>query len=477
MIEAIIFSPLGATGAILGPLLHVVLAGAVTLHVLERKRDVAAAVAWIGVAWLSPIIGSALYFLFGVNRVARRAYRAGRRHSMDWVDDPATFLNPRHDHFAPLERAIGVLTGRPPRLGNTVAMLHNGDEAYPPMLAAIAAAKVSIAFSSYIFEADAIGRKFIAALKAAKARGVAIRVIVDGIGSGYWYSPAHRHLVEAGIPVARFMHTLVPWRMAFLNLRSHKKILVTDGARAFIGGLNIADANLLAADPPHPVRDMHFDVTGPVVTQIAEAFAADWHFCAGERLGGEAWFPPLAECGTAAARVITSGPDQDVYKIEFAMLQAIGCAQRSIKILTPYFLPDERVMSALVLAAMAGVAVDVVIPEACDHRFLDWAMRAHVTPLLRAGGRVWRAPLPFEHSKLFAVDDGWSLIGSANWDMRSLRLNFELNMEVCCPQFGALVSGAIERRQGNALTLAEINARSFPVRLRDSAVRLLLPYL
>ena len=477
MIDQDLLSNLEAIGAVLGPLLHIVLAGAVTVHVLERKRDVAAAVAWIGVAWLSPIIGTALYFLFGVNRVQRRAYRAGRRHSMGWVDDPATFLNPRHDHFAPLERAIGFLTGRPPRLGNNVTMLRNGDEAYPPMLEAIAAATVSIAFSSYIFEADQTGFKFIEALKAAKARGVAIRVIVDGIGSGYWFSPAYQRLVEAGIPVARFMHTLVPWRMAFLNLRSHKKILVTDGSRAFIGGLNIADANLLAANAQHPVRDMHFSVTGPVVTQIAEAFATDWHFCTGERLGGDTWFPSLTEAGTAAARVITSGPDQDIYKIEFAMLQAIGCAQRSIKILTPYFLPDERLMSALVLAAMAGVAVDVVIPEACDHPFLDWAMRAHVGPLLRAGGRVWRAALPFEHSKLFAVDDGWSLIGSANWDMRSLRLNFELNMEVCCPQFGALVSGVIERRQANALTLAELAGRPLPIRLRDSAVRLLLPYL
>lgn len=477
MIDQELLSHLEAIGAVLGPALHVVLAGAVTLHVLERKRDVAAAFAWIGVAWLSPIIGSALYFLFGVNRVQRRAYRAGRRYSMGWVDDPATFLNPRHDHFAPLERAIGVLTGRPPRLGNTITMLRNGDEAYPPMLAAIADARISIAFSSYIFEADETGTRFIAALTAAQARGVAIRVIVDGIGSGYWYSPAYQRLAAAGIPVARFMHTLVPWRMAFLNLRSHKKILVTDGSRAFIGGLNIADANLLAANPPHPVRDMHFDVAGPVVTQIAEAFATDWHFCTGERLGGEAWFPPLAETGTAAARVITSGPDQDVYKIEFAMLHAIGCAQRSVKVLTPYFLPDERLMTALVLAAMAGVTVDVVVPEAGDHPYLDWALRAHVAPLLRAGARVWRAPLPFEHSKLFVVDDGWSLIGSANWDMRSLRLNFELNMEVCCPQFGALVSGAIARRQGNPLTLAELTQRPLPIRLRDSAVRLLLPYL
>ena len=472
-----ILTQLEFAGGILGPLLHVLLAGGVTLHVLERKRDVAAAIAWIGLAWLTPIAGSALYVVFGVNRVQRRAYRAGRRRSTGWVDDPATFLNPRHDHFAPLERAIGVLTGRPPRLGNAVALLRNGDEAYPRMLEAIAAAKVTIAFSSYIFDADETGEKFVAALSAAKARGVEIRVIVDGVGSGYWYSPVYLRLSRAGIPVARFMHTLVPWRMAFVNLRSHKKILVTDGTRAFIGGLNIGNANVLAANPPHPVRDMHFDVTGPVVRQIAEAFAHDWDFCTGERLSGDAWFPSLTETGTAAARVITSGPDQDVYKIEFAMLQAIGCAQHSIKILTPYFLPDDRLVSALILAAMAGVEVDVVIPEKCDHPMMDWAMRAHVAPLLRAGGRIWRAPMPFEHSKLFAVDGGWSLIGSANWDMRSLRLNFELNMEVCCPEFATLVSGAIERRQGNPLTLAEINARSYSTRLRDSAVRLLLPYL
>ncbi|HET6161326.1 MAG TPA: phospholipase D-like domain-containing protein [Dongiaceae bacterium] len=465
-------------GAVLGPLLHVLLAGSVTVHVLERKRDVAASIAWIGLAWLSPIIGSALYLLFGVNRVQRRAFRAGRRHGTAWMgEDPATFLNPRHDHFAPLERAIGVLTGRPPRLGNNVQMLRNGDEAYPLMLEAIASAKVSIAFSNYIFEADAAGGQFIAALTAAKARGVEVRVIVDGIGSGYWFSPVYQKLTRAGIPVARFMHTWVPWRMAFLNLRSHKKILVADGMRAFIGGLNISNANLLASTPPDPVRDMHFAVTGPVVAQITEAFAADWYFCTGERLKGESWMPALAETGTAAARIITSGPDQDIYKIEFAMLQAIGCAQHSIKILTPYFLPDERLMTALVLAAMAGVAVDLVIPECCDHPMMDWAMRAHIAPLLRAGGRVWRAPLPFEHSKLFVIDDGWSLIGSANWDMRSLRLNFELNMEVCCPQFGALVAGAIERRQANPLTLAELRARPLAEQLRDSAVRLLLPYL
>jgi cardiolipin synthase len=464
-------------GAVLGPLLHIVLAGAVTVHALERKRNVAAATTWIGLAWLSPIVGSALYFLFGINRVQRRAFRAGRLRGGGWAEDPETFLNPRHDHFAPLERAIGVLTGRPPRLGNNVRLLCNGDEAYPLMLEAIAAARVSVALSSYIFKADEAGETFIAALIAAKARNVEIRVIVDGIGSGYWYSPVYWRLAAVGIPVARFMHTLVPWRMSFLNLRSHKKILVIDGARAFTGGINISAANLLTQNPSDPVRDMHFEVTGPVVRQIAEAFATDWHFCTGERLGGDAWFPALPETGTAAARVITSGPDQDLDKIEFTLLQAIGCAQRSVKILTPYFLPDDRLMSALELAAMAGVTVDVVIPECSDHLVMDWSVRAHIAPLLRAGGRVWRAALPFEHSKLFVIDDGWSLIGSANWDVRSLRLNFELNMEVCCPQFGGLAAGAIERRQANPLTLAELRSRPLPERLRDGAARLLLPYL
>jgi cardiolipin synthase A/B len=463
--------------AFLGVLLHIFIAGSVTVHALEHKRNVASAMAWIGLAWLSPFIGGALYAVFGINRVQRRAFRVGRRRGTTWAEDPATFLHQRHDHFAPLERAIGVLTQRPPKLGNRVTMLRNGDEAYPLMLEAIGRARNTIALTSYIFDADEVGQRFIAALAVAKARGVEIRVIVDGIGSGYFHAPGYNALVAADIPTARFMHTLVPWRMAFLNLRSHKKILVVDGMRAFTGGLNISVDNLLSASPNHPVRDMHFDVTGPVVGQIAEAFATDWHFCTGERLKGDAWMPALPETGTATARVITSGPDQDLDKIEVAMLQAIGCAQDSIRILTPYFLPDERLMSALIMACMRGVRVDLVIPEACDHLVLDWAMRAHIGPLLQTGAQVWRAPLPFEHAKLFVVDGGWSLIGSANWDARSLRLNFEMNMEVCCPDFGAEVARAIDRRQANPLTLAELRARPLPIRLRDAAMRLLLPYL
>ena len=456
--------------------LHVLIAALVTSHVLLHKRDVRAAIAWIGLSWLSPFVGSLLYTLFGVNRVERRAYRAGWRSAASrWDGSPLP--GARSGEFAPLERAVTSITKRPTLSGNAVRPLRNGDEAYPLMLESIAQATRSVALSSYIFFADEAGDKFVEALIAAKSRGVEVRVIIDGVGSGYFWSSVYNRLRQHNVPVARFMHSHLPWQMPFLNLRNHRKILLVDGTRGFVGGLNISVHNLVDKHPPDPVRDMHFCVEGPVLEQIGEAFASDWLFATGEELRGAAWFPELTEVGSALARVVTSGPDQDIEKIQFVFLQAISSAQQSIKIITPYFLPDDRLIAALSLAAMRGVDVDVVVPEASDHIVMDWAIRANIGPLLHAGCRIWRAPRPFEHSKMLTIDGGWSLIGSANWDVRSLRLNFEITMEVYDQAFAAIISRQIEAKQGDAITLAELNARSLPTRLRDSAVRLMLPYL
>jgi cardiolipin synthase len=457
--------------------IHVPLASVVTFHVLLHKRDVRSAVGWMGLAWLSPFIGCVLYILFGVNRVQRKAFRLSRRRRRHLHRHAYADTRPRRDYLAPLQRAVGRITERPTQGGNRIEILRNGDEAYPAMLAAIESATRSIALCSYIFDDDAAGRSFISALAAARKRKVAVRVIVDGVGSGYFRSPAYRRMRAEGIKAARFLHSFVPWRMTFLNLRSHKKILVVDGSRAFLGGINISIDNVLEERPAHPVRDEHFMVEGPVVTQIMEAFAADWIFTTGEELKGEAWFPPIEHKGQAEARVVTSGPDQDIDKIEFMFLQAIGVARQSIKIVTPYFLPEDRLITALSLAAMRGVAVDVVIPAESDHAFIDWATRAHVEPLLSGGGRLWRAPKPFEHSKLLVVDGRWSLVGSANWDVRSMRLNFEINLEVYDRAFARRIEAEFEKKRGAAFTLKELRRRPFILRLRDRAARLLLPYL
>ena len=214
-----------------------------------------------------------------------------------------------------------------------------------------------------------------------------------------------------------------------------------------------------------------------MVAQLAEAFLQDWFFATDEELDAEPWFPEIEGTGDALARVIDSGPDEDMEKIEFAVLQAVACARESVCVMTPYFLPDERLLTALSLASIRGVSVDVVIPQTSDHRIIDWATYANLGPLLSDGGRIWRCPPPFRHSKIVVVDGEWCLIGSSNWDMRSFRLNFELCMEVYNKELGSILSALMERYRGPALTQADLDARSLPVRLRDAAVRLLLPYL
>ena len=244
------------------------------------------------------------------------------------------------------------------------------------------------------------------------------------------------------------MHSPLPWRMPFLNLRTHKKILVVDGRVGFTGGMNIGGENVLASRPRDPVRDTHFHLRGPVVGQLTEAFARDWSFVTNEDLEGEEWFPAIDGDGPANARVITSGPDADIQKIEFMVLEAIACAHRSVRIKTPYFLPDERLVTALALAAVRGVAIDIVLPARSNHIDMDWALRANVRPLLQRGCRIWLNPPPFDHSKLMVVDGEWSLIGSANWDARSFRLNFELNVELYDPALAAVLAATIDAGKG-----------------------------
>jgi len=448
----------------------------VTVHALLRKREAGVAIGWIGLAWLSPLFGTTLYALFGVNRVSRRARRLRPRPSETRDDDPDPSVAVP-EAFAPLGRAMRRITGLPLVGGNRVEVYRNGDAAYPAMLAAIAGARESVGLSSYIFRDDETGRTFSAALAEAQGRGVAVRVLIDGVGGGWFNPAAYRRLVRLGVPAGLFLHSALPWRMPFLNLRTHKKLLVVDGRIGFTGGINVSDANRVALSPPRPVRDTHFRLEGPVVEQLAIAFAQEWSFVSGEDLEGGRWFPPLPPTGDSAARVVTSGPDADLRKIEIAVLEAIATARRHIRLATPYFLPGELVVNALSLAVLRGIEVDVVVPGRSDHRFVDFAMRAHVDPLLDAGVRIWLDDPPFDHSKLLVVDGAWCFVGSANWDMRSFRLNFELNVEIYDTDLAGRLDAAMRAKMGRRLTREDLRARSLPVRLRDAAVRLLLPYL
>ncbi len=448
----------------------------VTIHVLLRKRQIGTAIGWIGLAWLSPLFGSLLYLLLGINRVSRRARRLRRRLSQQ-IDETPQAPGPVPEAFAPLDRAIGIITQLAPVNGTAIELFRNGDEAYPAMIEAIGRARSSVALSSYIFRDDTTGQAFCDALAAAKARGAQVCVLIDGIGSGYFFPAAWRRLRRAGLAADLFMHSALPWRMPFLNLRNHKKLLIIDGRIAFTGGINISDSNRLATRPAHPVRDTHFRIEGPVVEQLAQAFSGDWAFETGQELEGEAWFPQLAPVGGITARVVTSGPDADIEKIATVILQAIACARSSIRLTTPYFLPGELILNALALAAQRGITVDVIVPRKSDHRFIDWAFRAHIGTLIENGVRIWLDEPPFDHSKALVVDGLWCFVGSANWDTRSFRLNFELNIELYDRALAQRLDAFMREKMETRLLQADLDARSLPVRLRDAAVRLLLPYL
>ena len=454
---------------------HFVIAGAVTVHTLMHKRDVPAAIGWIGMAWLAPFLGALLYIGFGINRVKRRARRL--KGEVRTVGAPITGDISSADPIERLKVAVGNITGQEIARGEVVAILDCGDQGYPRMLAAIAGAKTSIRLATFIFRNDDVGRQFIDALAAAHRRGVKVRVLIDGFGGGFLLSSAFHRLRKEGVPTARFLHSILPWKMPFLDLRLHKKILVVDGETAFVGGLNIGAENLIARRPKTPVRDHHFHVEGTIVGQIEQAFDDDWIFTTGETPAEEGSPPRSAPVGGAAARVIASGPDQEIDQLILVLLSAINSARRSIRIATPYFLPDEQLMTALQLATLRGVDVDIVLPAVNNHRLVAWAARAHMRPLLVTGCNLWRSPPPFDHSKLMTIDGEWGLVGSANWDTRSLRLNFELTVEFYDSNLARELAEIIDARRAQPITLEEIDNRSLLSKLRDAAARLSMPYI
>ena len=453
---------------------HVLLALWVTCHVLLHKRDVRAAIGWIGTAWLAPFVGALLYFGFGISRVKRRARRLmGANRAID----PSLGKDVSSDD--PVERlkiAVSRITGEAISAGKVVAILDSGDEAYPHMLAAIDAAKASVDLSTYIFRTDLVGTQFVAALTRAHQRGVKVRVLIDGFGGGFLLSPAYRSLRKNGVPAARFLHSALPWKMPLLDLRLHKKTLIIDRAAAYIGGLNIGAENFNGEGAKATVRDLHFRVEGPVVHQIEEDFEEDWTFSTGEPPTMAA-FPSDLPASGDAARVIVAGPDQDEDQLALVLLSAINSAQNSIRIATPYFLPDESLVTALQLAALRGVDVQIALPSVNNHPLVAWASHPHIEPLLQTGCQVWRGPPPFDHSKLMTIDGKWSLIGSSNWDVRSLRLNFEIALECHGGDLARRLSELFDRKRIQPVTLQEIQSRPAFFKLRDAAARLMAPYL
>jgi cardiolipin synthase A/B len=447
-------------------------------HAVIYKRESRSAALWVILIWVMPALGPILYLLMGVNRVQRRAARLRAYMVRHRAEPPVAPGEPAGTHLAPLARMLNNVMERPLLPGNEVEALVNGAQAYPAMLEAIESAQSSVMLASYIFSGDGIGEQFVDALVRAHQRGVAVRVLVDDVDARFTRNNAYKPLRRAGVPAGVFNPPFVPARLMAVHLRNHRKILIVDGTLGFTGGMNI-DRRYWGDSPDEVSRDLHFRLRGPVVTQLAEVFADDWQFATDEALRGAPWFVPIGPAGAVFARAIDDGPDEGGEPLRWSIVSGLNQAQRSVRIMTPYFVPDSSLITGLDVAAMRGVEVDILLPSVSDLAHVHWAAWGQLWQVLERGCRVWVSPPPFDHSKLMVVDGAWTLLGSANWDARSLRLNFELNVECYSIEFGAHMEGLVQARLNAArqVTLAEINARSLPVKLRDGAARLFAPFL
>jgi cardiolipin synthase A/B len=459
-------------------------------HAMLNKRDPRAGFVWVFMSLFSiPLLGPCLYWIFGVNRIrthARKLYRLGHwNHESKIEKGNWSYRLPRNrTYFQGVYRGIlnvsDKVSRRPLLVGNRIEILHNGEEAYPAMLKAIRQAKKFIYLCTYIFDNDAIGRRFVDALGAARKRGVEVRVLIDAFGERYsFFSPIGSLLEKTRIRMARFLPLNFSLNTLHLNLRNHRKLLVIDGHTGFTGGVNIRQKYLEGGvGGVGEIQDIHFKIKGPVIWELQEAFLEDWYFATQESLPWDAYTPkPLP--GDSICRIITGGPNEDFEKVNLILMGALAWAKKRIRIMTPYFVPDRVLISAINTAALRGVCVDVILPSVNNLPFVAWAGRAVLWEMLQHGVKFYYRPPPFSHGKLFVADDTYSIIGSSNWDARSLRLNFELDVEVYDTKFAMQLSHYFDKVKSHsrAITLKEVESDPLIHQLRNSFFKLFSPYL
>ena len=463
--------------------LHVGFSVLTSLHVLLYKENERTSLAWISLVILSPVVGSLFYWLFGINRIKRLAQKEHPyKLKLDFHHEKKTIeFHCLPKHWYPAITAGYNIQPVNYAANNTVEPLINGDTAYPAMIQSIDCAKRYIVLSSYIFDYDFIGQQFVEALAQAHQRGVIVNVLLDGIGIKYSWRKSDTALRKLGVKTARFLPAISLTSIRFINLRNHRKILCADGEVAYIGGMNLSKNNVVES-AVKPIDDVQFRVTGPVIDQISQVFTEDWFFATGEIIKFPRYNPSTLQHTTnkpVVARVIQDGPDEHFNRIKWTLINALVCAQTSVKIVTPYFIPDNTLMTSLHAAAMRGVLIEIIVPERSNIPFVDWVMQANFSRIIEHGIKIYKNKRPFDHSKIVIIDDIWSFIGSSNWDARSLEFNFEINLECFDMGLNAQLTHMFDSKKLNSIPIISTDIIRLPTykKIRNNLFRLFSPYL
>jgi len=470
-----------------GAFFAVVALALIPLVVLRRKEP-SSTIAWILTLIFLPVVGAILFLLFGRDRVrwpAKRKRQADAfmrsilRERTQAARDPS-FAD---GQLTELEKQIfqvgSLLTGAGATVGNSIEVLTRGNAVYEALGAAIDGAQHHVNAEFYLIRNDGTGAWFRDKLVRAAERGVEVRLLCDAYGclaiGGAWRRPLRRAGAKVGI--------FLPMRSLFLqpvNLRNHRKIVVVDGKVAFSGGVNIGDEYRGAMRGIGLWRDTHFRMEGPAAQALQRVFFQDWFFATGEGVDPATFFPPgLPPAGDASVAIVPSGPDTRTEAIHRLFFAAIAGARERVYITTPYFVPDAPMVVALQVAAMRGVDVKLILPSRSNHRVTFHAGRSFYTELLEAGVQIYEYQPGMIHSKTMVVDRRIVFLGSANMDMRSFRLNFEVHALIHdAPTAGELEACfAEDLSQTLAVNLATWRTRRRRYRVAEGAGRFVSPLL
>ncbi len=459
-------------------------AGALTaLDALMSTRTAQGTIAWMVSLVTLPYVALPAYWVFG--RTKFQGYVIGRR-------EGDTALNRRlqsklalvHRYREPLPagrrqvQAVERLAKMPLVGHNRTQLLVDGEATFRSLFAGIDSAGRYLLVQFYIVRDDDLGRELKRRLEAKARAGVRVHFLYDEIGSYRLPAAYVEELAAAGVRVQRFHSTRGPGNRFQINFRNHRKIVVADGRRAWVGGLNVGD-EYLGRDPRFGAwRDTHLALEGPAALCLQLPFVEDWHWATGEILDLD-WEPAPAGDGRVPVLVLPSGPADRFESASLMMQHVIHSAERRLWISSPYFVPDEGILGALKLAALRGVDVRVLIPERPDNLLTWLAAYAFVQPLLEAGVQIHRYQAGFLHAKAFLVDDLLAGVGTVNLDNRSFRLNFEVTALVLDAGFAAQVEAMFvaDLARSRRMTLTEVPARPFWFRAASRAAHLAAPVL
>ncbi len=442
--------------------------------IVLQKREPVATISWLVSLAALPYVGFLIYYFFGPQRIHRQRLRRVRARAA--LPPPPPGLTPSQEAIE-LAKLGQATTGLPPTTATQAKLLIDGGAKYASLLADIAQAQDHVHLEYYIYQPDRTGTALRDALIERARAGIRVRLLLDAVGSGRASRRFVRPLLDAGAEVAWFhpMKLRWFWRRPWLNLRTHRKIVVIDGRVGYTGGINITDEEdeRLRADA---YRDLHLRLEGDVVRELQLVFAEDWCYATGQ--------PPLKlnhpppQPGTIAAQVVSSGPDSDWEAIHRVHVGAIHAAQRRVWLVTPYFVPGEAARMALTSAALGGVDVRLLVPKSSDSRLVTYAARSYFDELLQAGVKIHEYGPRMLHTKALLCDDEMAIIGTANFDHRSFRLNFEISVMFYNAGLAGELAALIELECSRAPRVRDDRDRSlWRTRLPEALARLVSPLL